>query len=313
VGQVLSVSELEKVYEVRKSTFSLKKTIIKPVDRVSFDLDEGSTLGIVGESGSGKSTLAKCLLMIERPDGGVIIFRNQNLLMLKERGLKDLRRNIQIIFQDPYSSLNPRKKVINAIAEPLLVHRIIGRQDVNAKVLDVLKSVRLNEDIMDKYPHEMSGGQRQRVAIGRALASNPTLLIADEPVSSLDVSIQAQIINLFSEIKKQTMISMIFISHDLNVVRYVSDKIMVMYKGKILEMGAKNDVFFHPLHPYTMMLMRATQGKLSHVMEKQEEFPAQDACVYYERCEHRIEICQKAMPTLNGTSEHDVACFKPAN
>jgi len=313
VGQVLSVSALEKVYEVRKTAFSLKKTIIKPVNKISFGLEEGQTLGIVGESGSGKSTLARCLVMLEKPDGGVIHFYNQNIFMLKKNNLKDLRKKIQIIFQDPYSSLNPRMKVFSIIAEPLVVHKLAAQKEISARVLEVLKSVGINEDFLDKYPHEMSGGQRQRVAIGRALVTNPALLVADEPVSSLDVSIQAQIINLFNQIKKHSMISMIFISHDLNVVRYVADKILVMYKGKILEMGTKDDVFFQPRHPYTRMLLSATQGGLHQCTDIARGFPAQDACVYYERCEVRKEICEKKMPKLDGTEEHAAACFISSN
>jgi oligopeptide/dipeptide ABC transporter ATP-binding protein len=313
MGQVLSVSELEKAYEVRKTIFSAKKTTIKALDKINFDLDEGKTLGIVGESGSGKSTLARCLLLLEKPDGGSIVFHNQNLSSIGKKVLKDLRKNIQIIFQDPYSSLNPRKKVLDAISEPLLVHKMIDQQKVTRNVLDLLKNVGLTEDFLDKYPHEMSGGQRQRVAIGRALATNPALLIADEPVSSLDVSVQAQIINLFSEIKRQTMISIIFISHDLNVVRFISDEIMVMYKGKILEMGYKDEVFFRPTHPYTRMLVAASRGNLCRLKEKEEGFPSQDACVYFNRCELTSEVCLTQMPNLNGGKKHRVACFKVAN
>jgi oligopeptide/dipeptide ABC transporter ATP-binding protein len=313
VGQVLSVSELEKIFEVRKTSFSLKKEIIKAVDKVSFDLEEGRTLGIVGESGSGKSTLARCLVLLEKPDGGAITFFNQNLLTIGQKSLKELRKNIQIIFQDPYSSLNPRKKVFDAIAEPLIFHNIVNGQRVYEKVIDVLRNVGLDEDFLNKYPHEMSGGQRQRVAIGRALAVNPSLLITDEPVSSLDVSIQAQIINLLMDIKEQSGISMIFVSHDLNIVRFISDEIMVMYKGKILEIGEKNEVFYHPFHPYTRMLITAAQGGFCVAKEKDEKFATDDACVYYQRCELSEELCAREMPELIGTKEHRVACFKEAN
>lgn len=312
MGQVLSVSELEKSFEVRKTAFSMSKKIIKAVDKVSFDLEEGRTLGIVGESGSGKSTLARCLVLLEKPDDGAINFFNQNLLMMGEKGLRDLRKDIQIIFQDPYSSLNPRKKVFDAIAEPLLFHNIVNDQRVNEKVMDVLRSVGLDEDFLNKYPHEMSGGQRQRVAIGRALATNPTLLIADEPVSSLDVSIQAQIINLLIDIKEHSKISMIFVSHDLNIVRFISDEIMVMYKGKVLEIGDKNEIFYHPLHPYTQMLIAASLGEFCTIKDK-GEFVADEACVYYSRCERGDALCARKMPELIGTKEHRVVCFKEAN
>jgi oligopeptide transport system ATP-binding protein len=226
-----------------------------------------------------------------------------------ENDIKDLRKNIQIIFQDPYSSLNPRKKVIDTISEPLLIHKITDREEVNKKVVEILRNVGLDEDSLNKYPHEMSGGQRQRVAIGRALATNPTLLIADEPVSSLDVSIQAQIINLFIDIRKRSRVSMIFISHDLNIVRFISDEIMVMYKGRILEMGEKDEVFLHPLHPYTRMLITAAQGGFCDMKEKQ--ISAEDeACVYYQRCELSEGLCAREIPRLIGTKEHSVACFQ---
>jgi len=309
---VLSVSELEKVFEVRKTAFSTSKKIIKAVDKISFDLEEGKTLGIVGESGSGKSTLARCLVLLEKPDGGAINFFDQNLLMIGEKNLKGLRKDIQIIFQDPYSSLNPRKKVFDAIAEPLLFHKFVNDQRVNEKVMDVLRNVGLDDDFLNKYPHEMSGGQRQRVAIGRALATNPTLLIADEPVSSLDVSIQAQIVNLLLDIKEHSKISMIFISHDLNIVRFISDEIMVMYKGKVLEIGDKNEVFYHPFHPYTQMLIAASRGEHCTIKDK-GKFIADEACVYYPRCEFRYALCARKMPELTGTKEHRVACFKEAN
>lgn len=312
MGQVLSVSELKKIFEVRKTAFSMRKKIIKAVDKISFDLEEGKTLGIVGESGSGKSTLARCLVLLEKPDGGAINFFDQNLLMIGEKSLKGLRKDIQIIFQDPYSSLNPRKKVFDAIAEPLLFHKFVKSETVYEKVVSLLRNVGLDEDFLNKYPHEMSGGQRQRVAIGRALATNPTLLIADEPVSSLDVSIQAQIINLLIDIKEHSKISMIFISHDLNIVRFISDEIMVMYKGKVLEIGDKNEVFYHPFHPYTQMLIAASRGELCTIKDK-EKFFADEACLYYQRCELRDALCAREMPELNGTKEHRIACFKEGN
>jgi oligopeptide/dipeptide ABC transporter ATP-binding protein len=306
---VLSVSELEKVFEVRKTAFSISKKIIKAVDKISFDLEEGKTLGIVGESGSGKSTLARCLVLLEKPDGGVINFFEQNLLVIDEKSLKGLRKDIQIIFQDPYSSLNPRKKIFDTIAEPLLFHKFVKSETAYEKVMDVLRNVGLDEDFLNKYPHEMSGGQRQRVAIGRALATNPTLLIADEPVSSLDVSIQAQIINLLIDIKERSKISMVFISHDLNIVRFISDEIMVMYKGKVLEIGEKNEVFYHPFHPYTQMLIAASRGELCTIKDK-EKFVTDEACAYYPRCELGDALCAREIPKLIGTKKHRVACFK---
>jgi ABC-type oligopeptide transport system ATPase subunit len=231
MGKVLSVSKLKKIYEVRKTAFSLKREIIKAVDDVSFELEKGKTLGVVGESGSGKSTLARCVLLLEVPDDGTVTFLGNNLGNMGRNELKGLRKDMQIIFQDPYSSLNPRRKVYETIAEPILFHNIVPKNDVKDKVMEIFKSVGLDEDFVNKYPHEMSGGQRQRVAIGRALATNPILVIADEPVSSLDVSIQAQIVNLFIDIRESADISMLFVSHDLNVVRFISDEIMASSKG----------------------------------------------------------------------------------
>ena len=313
MGTLLSVSELEKTFELRRKFFSNKKRTIKAVDKITFDLFEGKTLGIVGESGSGKSTLARCLLLMEKPDSGIIKFFDQNLLTLGEKNIKNLRKDIQIIFQDPYSSLNPRKKVFDTISEPLLFHNIVNKQKINEKVIEILRNIGLDEDFLNKYPHEMSGGERQRVAIGKALSPRPLLLIADEPVSSLDVSIQAQIINLFMDIKTRSRISMIFISHDLNIVQFVSDDIIVLYKGRILEMGRKDEVFLRPLHPYTQMLIRAAQGEFCAVKEIMNNTIANEACVYYERCELSDKFCAIQKPNLIGTKEHSVACFKVPN
>ncbi len=293
---------------MRKTAFSVNKTLIKAVDKVSFDLDKGRTLGIVGESGSGKSTLARCLLLLEKPDNGIVTFDGYDLTAMGEKRLRDVRREIQIIFQDPYSSLNPRKRIFDTIAEPILFHGIATKDGLREKVLDVFRGVGLDEDFLNKYPHEMSGGQRQRVAIGRALATNPSLLVADEPVSSLDVSIQAQIVNLFMDIKERSEISMIFISHDLNIVRFISDEIMVMYRGRIVERGTKDEVFSMPLHPYTRMLIAASQGAFQTITDESKA-PAGQGCDYYARCEKRGPGCAQRRPELVGATEHKVACF----
>lgn len=309
MGQVLSVSELEKTFELRKTVFSVRKHIIRAIDKVSFDLEEGDTLGVVGESGSGKSTLARCLLLLDKPDGGVIRFRGQDLSSMSEGELRNIRKDLQIVFQDPYASLNPRKNIFGAIAEPLVFHKIASKRQLKEKVVEILKSVGLNEDFLYKYPHEMSGGQRQRVAIGRALSTSPLLLVADEPVSSLDVSIQAQIINLFIQIKEQLRISMIFVSHDLNIVQFISDKIMVIYGGRIVEMGGKDEVFQNPLHPYTKMLITALGGVLS-VPQVEDQGVREDGCPYYARCEERELRCSRQTPDLAGPLNHKIACFR---
>ncbi len=308
MGTLLSVSELKKTYEVRKTVFSINKDIIRAVDGVSFALEKGKTLGIVGESGSGKSTLIRCILLLERPDSGKIMFNNTDLLEASSAHVKDLRRDMQIIFQDPYSSLNPRKRVFDTLAEPLLFHGIVEKKDLAGKVMEILRNVGLDEDFLKKYPHEMSGGQRQRVAIGRALATSPQLIVADEPISSLDVSIQAQIINLFLDIRESLGISMLFVSHDLNIVRFVSDDIIVMYQGRVVEEGTRDEVFFNPLHPYTKMLINAAKGQYA----KSEGNGTPDmvsGCPYYPKCDKRAPACEHSVPPLTGQKNHKAACF----
>jgi dipeptide transport system ATP-binding protein len=309
MGTLLSVSELKKTYEVRKTVFSIKKDIIRAVDGVSFGLERGKTLGIVGESGSGKSTLIRCILLLELPDSGRIIFNDTNLLESDRGAVKDLRRNMQIIFQDPYSSLNPRKRVFDTLAEPLLFHNIVKKKEAAGKVIEILRTVGLDEDFLKKYPHEMSGGQRQRVAIGRALATSPQLIIADEPISSLDVSIQAQIINLFLDIRERSGISMLFVSHDLNIVRFVSDDIIVMYQGRVVEQGERDEVFFNPLHPYTRMLLNASKGE--HTQPESNGMPPDvfNGCPYCPKCDKRTPSCGQSAPPLIGHEKHKVACF----
>ena len=309
MGAVLSVSDLKKTYEIRRNPFSLRKESIKAVDGVSFDLERGETVGLVGESGCGKSTVARCITLLERPDTGRILFLGSDWMGLPEERRKALRKEMQIIFQDPYSSLNPRKKVFDVVAEPILTHRgqlIVAKSDLRDRVGEVVRSVGLDEDFLKKYPHEMSGGQRQRVAIGRALATDPSFIIADEPVSSLDVSVQAQIINLFLDIKERFTLSMLFISHDLSIVRFVSDGILVMYRGRIVEMGRKEELFQEALHPYTKLLMEASMGKAA---DRGNNGESENLCAFFDRCPQKEEKCEEGMPQLQGTGTHKVACF----
>lgn len=309
MGPLLSVLDVRKHYEVRRTLFSVAKETIRAVDGVSFHLGVGETLGVVGESGSGKSTLARCVLLLERPDSGEVVFDGVNLLTAGSEEVKRLRKRMQIIFQDPYSSLNPRMKVREIIAEPVRFHGMAkGKSDVEARVAEILRSVGLDEDFLKKYPHEMSGGQRQRVAIGRALATEPALVIADEPVSSLDVSIQAQIVNLFLDIRESTDISMVFVSHDLNVVRFLSDRILVLYKGKVVETGGRDQVFLNPLHPYTRMLIRASRGDFA-LREEGTNVTGSRGCPYYDKCEDRTKECAGQAPELRGGEDHRFACF----
>ena len=276
------------------------------MDSVSFELEQGQTLGLVGESGCGKSTVAKCITMLEKPDDGRIFFMGHDWVRMRERERKGLRKEMQIIFQDPFSSLNPRKRVLDCIAEPLVTHHLVEKGAVTERVGQVLRSVGLDEDFLEKYPHEMSGGQRQRVAIGRALATSPSFIVADEPVSSLDVSVQAQIINLFLDIRERFRISMLFISHDLNIVRFISDRTMVMYHGKVVEMGETEELFSHPSHPYTRLLMNAS----STVQAEPEggSVRSGEGCAFLERCGERKELCENDLPLLRGPAHHQVAC-----
>jgi oligopeptide/dipeptide ABC transporter ATP-binding protein len=308
MGQVLSVRGLSKTFEVRRGVFSLKKDLVRAVNSVSFFLEEGQTLGIVGESGSGKSTLSRCLMFLDRPDSGEVRFLGKDLAAAERSEMKALRKNMQMIFQDPYSSLNPRKRVGDALREPIRFQDGVTTTEVELKVVEVLSMVGLDRDFLEKYPHEMSGGQRQRVAIGRALAINPALIIADEPISSLDVSIQAQIINLFMDIKEVMNLSMVFVSHDLNIVRFVADEMLVMYAGRVVESGTNNQVFYYPLHPYTRMLIDAARG-VRKVPAATEGPSDAEGCSYYARCIRRDPRCRTAAPDLEGGSDHKVACL----
>jgi oligopeptide/dipeptide ABC transporter ATP-binding protein len=248
-------------------------------------------------------------MFLERPDSGKVIFDGVDLFNSSQAEVRKVRRKLQIIFQDPYSSLNPRMTVRDIIAEPIKFHHIVkGQKALNDKVVDVLNSVGLNGDFLKKYPHEMSGGQRQRVAIGRALATEPALIIADEPVSSLDVSIQAQIINLFIDIREKLNIAMIFVSHDLNIVRFISDTILVLYKGKVVEMGERDQVFLSPHHPYTKMLIAAAKGEFS-LKSEPPATPEPGQCPYYDKCKDRELVCRSQNPELTGDDGHKVACF----
>ncbi|MCB1196401.1 ABC transporter ATP-binding protein [bacterium] len=256
-NKVLEVKNLKKYFPIKKGLFSRTTGYIRAVDDISFTINAKETLGLVGESGCGKTTAGRTILRLIEPTAGKVIFNNHDISTLSSKSLKPLRKNMQIIFQDPYASLNPRMTVGSIIAEGLLIHRIGTRKERLDRARELLGLVGLSPDYHSRYPHEFSGGQRQRIGIARAIALNPKFIVCDEAVSALDVSVQAQIINLLQNLKEQFHLSFLFISHDLSVVRHMSDRIAVMYFGKIVEYGQTEDIFLNPLHPYTKALLSA--------------------------------------------------------
>jgi oligopeptide transport system ATP-binding protein len=265
---ILQANHLVKTYMQRSGKFGFGTTLVKALDNVSVSLIEGKTLAVVGESGSGKSTLARCLLQLQPLDSGEVIFSGQDLAKLSGSGLRAVRKNLQMVFQDPFASLNPRMRIGEIVGEGLLIHEIGKTDERQKKVIAMLKRVGLSETDMQKYPHEFSGGQRQRVGIARALVLQPKVVVCDEPVSALDVSIQAQILLLLKELQAEMALSYVFISHDLRVVRHIADDIVVMNCGKVVEQGKVEDVYQHPNHEYTQNLLAAIPGKKTERLQK---------------------------------------------
>jgi peptide/nickel transport system ATP-binding protein/oligopeptide transport system ATP-binding protein len=258
---LLQAKHLVKTYSQRSGKFGFATTQVRALDDVSIELKAGKTLAVVGESGSGKSTLARCLLQLQALDGGEVLFAGQDLAKLDGAALRQVRKNLQMVFQDPFASLNPRMRVGEIVAEGLLIHGLGNAAEQQAKVIAMLKRVGLSESDMQKYPHEFSGGQRQRIGIARALVLSPKVVVCDEPVSALDVSIQAQILLLLKELQAEMALSYLFISHDLRVVRHIADDIVVMHQGKVVEQGQIEAVYQRPQHPYTQNLLAAIPGK----------------------------------------------------
>jgi len=258
---ILSAHHLTKTYTQRSGKFGFGTTQVKALDDVSIGLKAGTTLAVVGESGSGKSTLARCLLQLQPLDSGEVIFEGKDLAKLSGSELRHTRRDLQMVFQDPFASLNPRMRIGKIVGEGLLIHRLGTAAEQQARVIRMLKRVGLSEADMQKYPHEFSGGQRQRIGIARALILQPKVVVCDEPVSALDVSIQAQILLLLKELQQEMSLSYIFISHDLRVVRHIADEVVVMYKGKVVEQGAVNDIYQSPAQDYTRNLLNAIPGR----------------------------------------------------
>ena len=315
-NKLLEVKDLKMYFSVKSDGLFQPKKQLKAVDGVSFSIYQGETLGLVGESGCGKSTTGKLIVKILHPTDGQIIFNGKDIVSMSKKDFREMRKEIQMIFQDPYSSLDPRRSNGKTIGEPLEVNRIKG--NTKEKVLAIMKEVGLRKEFYDRYPHEFSGGQRQRVGIARALALNPKLIVCDEPVSALDVSIQAQILNLMRELQKAHHLTYLFISHDLSVVKHISDRIAVMYLGGIVELAGKKELFDHPLHPYTKALLesvpvpdpekRKEQGKLKGDVPSPIDPP--EGCTFHTRCNQCMDICKENVPEFKEIEKnHFVKCF----
>lgn len=306
---IIEVRDLKKYFPIRKGVFYKTMGYVKAVDGVSLSLEKGKTLGVVGESGSGKSTLAKLMVKLLQPDAGEILLKGREISSLKERDFRPMRRYIQIVFQDPFSSLDPRYTVSKIIEEGMELRKGKNKE----KVVEFLNMVGLSRDSLEKFPHEFSGGQRQRISIARALATEPEIIILDEPVSSLDLSIQAQIINLLLELQERFHLSYIFIAHDLRVVRHVSDEIYVMYQGKVLEYGPSEEIFRNPFHPYTQLLISTIPriGEKSEASIREESREEKGRCLFYPRCSRRDKTCQECEPQLREVlPKHFVSCLR---
>ena len=316
---ILQVKNLTKEFKLKSSKFGQKPSILHALNDVSLDVYEGETLGVIGESGCGKSTLGKCIVQLYRATSGAVEFNGEDVLKMNNAELHRIKRDIQMVFQDPFSSLDPRMTAGQLVEEPLIAHGIIkDKKERAAKALELLQTVGLDIQHVHRYPHEFSGGQRQRINIARALALNPKLIVCDEPVSALDVSIQAQILNLFNELQKKFGLTYIFISHDLSVIKHISDRIAIMYLGRVVELCDAQRIYDNPLHPYTQALLSAIPPESP--LEKKErivlkgEIPSpigdQIGCPLAGRCPNCMERCKTETPVLKDQGNgHQVACF----
>ncbi|MCT8248965.1 dipeptide ABC transporter ATP-binding subunit DppF [Proteus faecis] len=313
---LLKAVNLAKYYSVKSGLFSKERTV-KALDGVSFELERGKTLAVVGESGCGKSTLGRLLTMIEVPTSGELSYRGQNLL-IKDKSAEKLRRQkIQIVFQNPYGSLNPRKKVGQILEEPLLINTTLNASERKEKVLSMMAKVGLKTEHYSRYPHMFSGGQRQRIAIARGLMLDPDIVVADEPVSALDVSVRAQVLNLMMDLQQDMGLSYVFISHDLSVVEHIADEVIVMYLGRCVEKGTKAQIFENPQHPYTQALLSATP-RLTPELRRERikltgELPSPlnppPGCAFAARCRRAFGPCNQLQPTLKEYNGQLIACF----
>ena len=321
-GTLLEVKSLKRYFPIEKGFWRKVVGYIKAVDDIDLYIKEGETLGLVGESGCGKTTTGRCILRAIEPTEGEILFKTEDdemidIVRLGKKELRRMRKDMQMVFQDPYSSLDPRMTVLDIIGEPILVNKIAKGKELQERVKDLVKVVGLNIKHLKRYPHAFSGGQRQRIGIARALAPNPKLVVADEPVSALDVSVQAQILNLLQDLQEEFNLTYLFIAHDLSVIEHISDRVAVMYVGKIVEMAETEELFLNPQHPYTEALLSAVPKpdprlKMERIILSGEvASPANppSGCYFHPRCRYAKEICKKESPQLKETNpEHQVSC-----
>ena len=316
---LIEIHNLKKYFPIRGGLFNKKIGDVKAVEKINFTIKKGDVLGLVGESGSGKTTLGRSILRLIEPSEGKIIFENIDITSLSEKEMRKFRKDMQIIFQDPFASLDPRKRVVNIIGQGLKIHTNLKENEIKETVLNLLEQVDLQAEHLTRYPHEFSGGQRQRIGIARAIALKPKFIVADEPVSALDVSIQAQILNLLQDLKEQYLLTMLFISHDLSVVKYVADKVMVMYLGKVVEIADADKLYSSPLHPYTISLLEITptinpkHKRSRNILKGDIPSPINppSGCVFRTRCPKADSECAKIVPELRELKDnHFVACIK---
>ena len=316
MNKVFEIKNIHVKYPISNELFGTEKYFVHAVNGIDLDIYRNEIISIVGESGCGKSTLAKTLLGIENKSAGIINFNGTNIDDFSKEDMKNFRKKCQLVFQNPFSSINPRMSIYETLKEPLVVHGIKDKNIINKKISEVLKLVGLNDEVANRFAHEFSGGQRQRIAIARALILEPEIIIADEPVSALDVSIQAQIINLLLELKEKLNLTIIFISHDLSVVKHISNRVAVMYLGKIVELATKDELFNNPMHPYTKALLSAVpqvnSNKKAKLVQLEGDLPSvkelPQGCYFASRCKFAQPICYETYPLNDNNNSHSVFC-----